>query len=129
MGAAEHDWVRQNVLIEGLQDSVSLGEVHQGFLHYAGEGSSVPEVQKQTLGLVRELVGDGLADLGTPNRGRFDAWNLPLDDAMARIEDAYVTHFDDRWGWVTSAWLRLTDKGEKLALELYRADDSGDPEH
>jgi hypothetical protein len=125
VGAAEHDWVRQNVLIEGLQDSVSLGEVHQGFLNYAGVGSSVQEVQKQTLVLVRELVSDGLADLGTPNRGRFDTWNLPLDDAMARIEDAYVTHFDDRWGWVTSAWLKLTDKGEKLALELYSADESG----
>jgi hypothetical protein len=29
-----------------------------------------------------------------------------------RIEDAYVTHFDDLWGWRTMCWLNLTDKGD-----------------
>jgi hypothetical protein len=42
---------------------------------------------------------------------------------MAKIEDAYVAHFDDRWTWVIMCWLDLTDKGEQLALERYHADE------
>jgi hypothetical protein len=41
---------------------------------------------------------------------------------MAKIEDAYITHFDDRQRWQTTVWLNSTDKGEKLALELWHAD-------
>jgi hypothetical protein len=41
-----------------------------------------------------------------------------------QIEEAYVTHFDDRWNWVTMCWLAPTEKGKKLGLELYHADES-----
>jgi hypothetical protein len=88
------------------------------------------EAQVLTLDMIRELVSEGLFVLGVPTRhGGFDAWNLPLDVAMTKVEDAYVKNFDDRWGWTTMAWIDQTEKGKKLALELYSADDSDNPTH
>lgn len=125
--APETKWVREGVLIEGLQDAVALGEVHNLFAHYGAESQRpISQVQQLTLHLIRELVEDGLTLLGTPDRrGNFNAWDLPLDDAMAKIEDAYMTHFTDRRGWTNVVWLNLTDDGESVASELYRA---GGPE-
>jgi hypothetical protein len=75
--------------------------------------------------MIRELVSEGLFVLGAPTRrGEFDAWDVPLDVAMTKIENAYVKNFDDRWGWVTIAWLNQTDEGKKLALDL---DQSSEP--
>jgi hypothetical protein len=125
--ATEHDWVKENLLIEGLQDSLHLSEVHQQFRSRGSAERPPHEVQQLTLSMIRELVSEGLFVLGEiegPKREpRFVPWDLPLDEAMAKIEDAYVTHFDDRWGWVTMCWLHLTDKGKELALELYHADE------
>jgi hypothetical protein len=121
--APESEWVREGVLVEGLQDAVALGEVHNLFAHYGAESQRpTSQVQQLTLHLIRELVEQGLAVLGTPDRrGNFNAWDLPLDDAMAKIEDAYITHFADRRGWTHMGWLNLTDQGEQVALELYHA--------
>jgi hypothetical protein len=125
--ATEHDWVKEGLLIEGLQDSIYLGEVHSSFLPETGPPRPMHEIQQLTLNMVRELVAEGLFVLGniagTKRNPRLAPWDLPLDAAMAKIEDAYVTHFDDRWNWITMCWLHLTDKGEKLALELYHADE------
>ena len=125
MTASDNDQVRENLLIEGLMDAISLGEVHGAYFGQdAAHAPPVPQVQKQTLDMIRELVSEGMFVLGVPTRrGEFEAWDLPLDVAMAKIEDAYVKNFDDRWGWTTMVWMDQTDKGKKLALELYHADD------
>jgi hypothetical protein len=126
MDGTEHDWVMENLLIEGLQDWIHLSEVHTAFMPEGDGARPLHEVQQLTLNMIRELVGEGLFVLGMPSgrrNPRFIPWDLPLNAAMDKIEDAYITHFDDRWGWVTMCWLNLTDKGEKLALELYHADE------
>jgi hypothetical protein len=41
---------------------------------------------------------------------------------MAKIEEKYVTNYDDRWGWTACPWLQLTEKGRALALQMYHAD-------
>jgi hypothetical protein len=87
----------------------------------------VAEAQRLTLSMIRELVDEGLFDLGEIVRNTndgFEAWNLSLDEAMAEIEEKYVTNFDDRWGWTACAWLQVTDKVRSLALQLYHADNS-----
>jgi hypothetical protein len=96
--------VKVNLLIEGLQDYISLGEVHGDFFGQdAAHGPPIPQVQKQTLDMIRELVGEGLFVLGMPTRrGDFTTWDLPLDVAMAKIEDAYVKNFEDSWSWIPS---------------------------
>lgn len=124
---SEHDDVKEGLLIEGLQDWIRLGEVHSTFLFDNHTPKRpVAEAQQLTLSMIRELVEEGLFDLGTIVRkghSGFEAWDLPLDEAMARIEEKYVANFDDRWGWTACAWLQLTDKGRALALQLYHADD------
>ncbi|WP_173399786.1 hypothetical protein [Mycobacterium canetti] len=125
--ATEHDWIKEGLLIEGLRDWIDLSEVHATFLTDTEPRRPVHEVQRLTLSMIRELVSEGLFVLGVPGGGRrnprFEPWDLSLDAAMAKIEEAYVMHFDDVWGWRTMCWLNLTDKGEKLALELYHADE------
>jgi hypothetical protein len=127
MNASDHDQVVENLLIEGLSDAISLGEVHGDFAR-RGNTETLPirQVQELTLKTIRDLVHDGLFVLGNPNRGSFNSWDLPLDAAMAKIEDAYVKHFDDWWSWTAMVWMNLTEKGKELALELYHADE---PDH
>ena len=131
MTSFDRDQVKENLLIEGLMDAISLEEVHGAFFGQdAAHAPHVPEVQTQTLDMIRELVREGFFVLGVPTRqGGFDAWDLPLDVATAKIEDAYVKNFDDRWGWTTMVWMDQTEKGKKLALELYHADDPDHPSH
>jgi hypothetical protein len=127
MNDPEHDWVKEGLLIEGLQDWSSLEGVHQAFKSRNTDAPRpVHEVQERTLSMIRELVSEGLFVLGVPTgrkETRFAPWDLPLEAAMAKIEDAYVNHFDDRWGWTTFVWLNPTEKGKKLALELWHADE------
>jgi hypothetical protein len=126
LSTSEHDDVKEGLLIEGLRDWIRLGEIHQEFLFDDDTPKRpVDEAQELTLNMIRELVDEGLFDLGEITRNTndgFEAWNLSLDKAMAEIEDKYVANFDDRWGWTACAWLQLTDKGRALALQLYHAD-------
>ncbi|MDT5101100.1 MAG: hypothetical protein QOC76_4837 [Mycobacterium sp.] len=127
VGARDCDDVKEGLLMEGLQDWIYLSWIHAGFEfdHYTPK-HSVAEAQKLTLRMIRELVDEGLFILGEPDKkaaSGFQPWDLPLDEAMTMIEHKYVTNFDDRWNWVTCAWLELTEKGKALALELYHADD------
>ena len=127
MTDTHHDQVRENILIEGLRDWIHLSEIHSAFMPKDGSALSLPDVQRQTLGMVRELVTDGLFVLGVPsptkdNPAGFTVCDLPLGAAMAKIEDAYIVHFDDR-DWQTIVWLDQTSKGKELALQLWDADE------
>jgi hypothetical protein len=131
MKTSEYDQVKENLLIEGLQDWITLGNVHTAFM-YEGHSPKRPlqEAQDLTPKIIRELVSEGLFVFGVPSSSKddptgFTQWNVPLEAAMASIEDAYVGKFADRWGWTTMVWLSQTDEGEKLALKLYHADEQG----
>ncbi len=121
---AEYQQVREHLLIEGLMDAVSLGEVHTAFMFEDHEPKRpLQEAQELTLTMIRDLVANGLFALGVPSRrGEFESWTLPLDAAMTKIEEAYVQNFDDRWGWTSIVWLNQTETGKELAEELYRGD-------
>jgi hypothetical protein len=127
VGRRDYDDVKEGLLIEGLQDWIHLSEIHQAFaFQNHAPKRPVAEAQQLTLRMIRELVDEGLFILGVPDKkapSGFKPWDLPLDEAMAMIEHKYVANFEDRWNWVTCAWLSLTDKGKALALELYHADD------
>jgi hypothetical protein len=126
VGARDYDDVKEGLLIEGLQDWIYLSWIHAGFEfnnHIATR--SVAEAQELTLKIIRELVDEGLFILGEPDKkaaSGFKSWNMSLDEAMNEIEHKYITNFEDRWNWVTCAWLELTEKGMALALKLYHAD-------
>ncbi|HEV7851438.1 MAG TPA: hypothetical protein VGP27_08760 [Mycobacterium sp.] len=127
VGASEHDDVKERLLIEGLQDWIHLSEIHQAFaFENHAPKRPVAEAQQLTLNMIRELVNEGLFVLGEPDNKRpsgFESWGVSLDEAMAEIQHKYVKNFDDRWNWVTCAWLELTERGKALALKLYHADE------
>ena len=124
MTVSDHDLVKINLLIEGLQDYISVGEVHGDFFGQdAAIAPPILQVQRNTLDMIRELVSEGWFVFGMPTRrGEFTTWDLPLEAVMAKIEDAYIRNFDDRWGWMHVVWLNQTEKGRELAIKLYHSD-------
>jgi hypothetical protein len=110
---------RENILIEGLDDSVDLGGVHQ-YVVQEDPSLSLSEVQDNTLEIIRSLVDDGLVELGSMSGkgGHFVTWETSLDESMQEIHDVYVNHFDDRGLWIWYCWLNLTSKGEQIAESL-----------
>ena len=105
VGARDYDDVKERLLIEGLRDWIYLSWIHQAFAFESRMPKRpIAEAQRLTLNMIRELVEENLFVLGEPDNNRpsgFTTWNMSLDEAMAEIEDAYVTNFEDRWNWVT----------------------------
>ena len=78
------------------------------------------QVQRETLETMRSLVSGGLFELGdlSGEGGSLVAWSGSLDESIQKISDVYVAKYDDPPAWVWSAWMELTDKGERLARAL-----------
>lgn len=109
-------------------DRIALSWVHgQFFGQDATQAPPVSQIQRSTLRMIRELISERLFVLGNLASSKthptdFIEWDLPLDDAMAKIEKTYIDNHDDRDSWYFMVWLTHTAKGEKLALEIYRED-------
>jgi hypothetical protein len=108
--------VRNELLLDSLGKPVDLNAVDY-HVRQQNPSASPPEVQNETLEIIRSLVSDGLFRLGAVSEKgeQFVAWNQPLDHSMHKISRVYVRHYDDPEKWMFSAWMELTDKGEQLA--------------
>ena len=51
-----------------------------------------------------------------------DGWGCSTDEAMQRVRDLYIDHYDDVDVWIWRVWLDLTETGEKLARQLELSD-------
>jgi len=102
-------------------DAISLGNVHTAFM-YDNHSPSDRCTRRRFLTLDMIVSGGECYRIGVPSQGRFDAWDLPLDVAMAKSK-TLREELRCRWGWTTMVWIDQTEKGKKLALELYHADD------
>jgi hypothetical protein len=109
--------VRENLLLKGLGKPLALNAIDWK-VKQQNPSATPSEVRDETLEAVRSLVDDGLFWLGDVYMDRFFGWKRPLDRSMNRISHQYVDHYDDPKRWMYSAWLKLTDKGERLALSL-----------
>jgi hypothetical protein len=109
---------RESILLQGLIDWVALDRVHYDVAQ-ANEGSPLSVVQSKTLELIQSLVGEGLFELGgvTTDDG-FIRWDGPLSESIKRIQDVYVTNFNDRNVWPWFCWLNLTEKGQRVAEDI-----------
>lgn len=47
-----------------------------------------------------------------------DGATLTLDEAMARVHDLFITHYDDPGMWAFAIWLKLTKTGKRVATAL-----------
>jgi hypothetical protein len=111
--------VRAELLTDGLADYVDLGAVDSQVTRH-NPSATVSEVQRETLEMIRSLVSDGLFELGdlSGEGGSLVAWGESLDESIQKISDVYLAHYDDPPAWVFSAWMELTDKGERVARAL-----------
>jgi hypothetical protein len=109
--------IRDNLLLKGLGRPVALNAVDWK-IKQQNPSASDAQVQRETLETIRTLVDDGLFRLGDVNKFRFVASKQPLDRSIRRISHRYVGHYDDPKRWMFSAWMKLTDKGQQLALSL-----------
>jgi hypothetical protein len=119
---------RDEVLLRGLIDWVALQRVHSRVAQEnAGEPLAV--IQDKVLDLIRSLVTDGLFELGdlATSNHRFGAWDGPLDESIQRIRDVYENQFDDDPEWWFYCWLKLTEKGRKLAEAIEASRDLAQP--
>lgn len=92
---------REKILFEGLTDWVKLYEVHD---HVAREdtSASLADVQRRTLKLVRSMAEEGVIALGDmiDYGAHFRDWDIPLDEAIARISADYVDDFQNRYNCI-----------------------------
>jgi hypothetical protein len=111
------EMIRDNLLLKGLGRPVPLNAIDWK-IKQQNPSASDAQVQKETLETIRTLVDEGLFRLGDVNKFRFVASKRPLDRSMHKISHRYVGHYDDPRRWMFSAWMKLTDKGQELALSL-----------
>jgi hypothetical protein len=111
--------VRAQLLLGALEGALPLTAVDSSVTQQ-NRSASVTEVQEETLQTIRSLVSDGLFELGdlSGEGGSLVAWSGSLDESIQKISDVYVAKYDDPPAWVWSAWMELTDKGERLARAL-----------
>ena len=124
-----------NLLIEGLVDDVGAYWVASVAMQVGG-ASTQAEVREMSLQMIREVVQQGLMDIGDtvgigydPNllalykRVEFRPWKLPFKEAMDRVEREWrALDRDPDLGEI--CWLVDTEKGKELARQLL---DRGNP--
>ncbi len=122
--------VRRRLLLDSIGRPADLNAVDR-LVRQHNPTASPPEVQSETLELIRSLVNQGLVRLGgmraerEHSPDRFVSWGHPLDHSIRKITQIYVKHYDDPERWMYSVWLQLTDKGEQLARSIETTDLDG----
>jgi hypothetical protein len=109
--------IRDNLLLKGLSRPVPLNAVDWK-VKQQNPSASDAQVQQETLEAIRTLVDEGLFRLGDIENRRFVASKQPLDRSIRKISNRYVGHYDNPKRWMYLAWMKLTDKGQQLALSL-----------
>lgn len=107
---AARNRLRAELLTSGLYDLVPLAEI-ESVITRDPLAATTADQQELALSVMRSLVDDGLME--------FEGWdNLPLDEAMARVRDLFISNYDDPGAWAFAVWLRLTESGKRIAEHL-----------
>lgn len=120
-----------DLLIRGLDDDIQASEVASVTM-LVGGAATQDEVREMSLRLIREVVQQGLMDVGDtvgigydPNllalykRVDFRPWKLPFKEAMDRVEREWnALGRNPSLGEI--CWLVNTEKGKELGKELHR---------
>lgn len=84
-------------------------------------GETVTDRQNVVLRTIRSLLDDGVMKVGDILSGsdeRVVPWDLTTDDAMERVRDLFVDHYNELTLWDFTIWFQLTPTGERLARTL-----------
>jgi len=100
-------------------ESLSLSDI-DSIIQYDYRAEPLPTRQSRVITAIKSLLNDGLIVIGDPGFAGepVESWQLPTEEALARLHERYVTHYDDfsKWGWCT--WFELTPEGERAAVPL-----------
>ncbi len=106
-------------------ESLSLSDIDSK-IQYDYRTEPLSERQARVMTAVVSLLTEGQAVIGEIVGGTgatVDPWKLSTEEALVRLRELYVAHYDDedRWGWVV--WFALTPEGERGA-EAWKGDTS-----
>jgi hypothetical protein len=77
--------------------------------------------QSRVIAAIESLLTDGLLVIGDivgASDEYVDPWKLSREEALARLRELYVTHYDNEAGWTWTTWFALTPDGERAAVTL-----------
>jgi len=103
------------IVVAGLFGPIPLDWLHD---HLGSDAGDLAAVQQRTLDMIRQLLREGLFDVGTPTDAGYAQWLMSADEAITEISNAYVEHFTDRDRWSDTVALYLTPKGQALGRKL-----------
>ena len=106
--------LRAELLVSGLSDWVSLGEVQQ-IISAFRLADTDEDRRKLVTATIGSLLRDGLMELGElPASGNpFLAWT-PVANALDRLRERFVERYDEPETWDYSIWLNLTELGRQV---------------
>jgi hypothetical protein len=101
------------VLGLGATDSVGFGEIQAVMVRLGDRDRS--SADRHGIATVERLIRDQLAMIGSlwQDASGFEQWDLPVDDAMARLE-AEVGAAHEPADFLSLPWLALTNRGVEL---------------
>lgn len=113
---------REKILLDGDSDWVKLRQVHD-YVAREDPSSSLADVQRRTLGLLRTMADEGVIAFGDPvdHGARFKDWDIPAEAAIARLAAEYIDRFNESLRWPWMLWFRVTDKGKQIG-KAYEAE-------
>ncbi|OBH59680.1 hypothetical protein A5682_00065 [Mycobacterium mantenii] len=125
-GTGGEEFLRNELLLDGLAMCVPMAQVTSVTKRNHLADTVVAE-QNLVLRTIRSLLEDGLMKIGDilgASDERVVPWDLSIDDAMDRVVDLFVGHYDEPTLWDLTIWLQLTPEGERLAESLKRRTNS-----
>jgi hypothetical protein len=101
-------------------ECLSLSDI-DSIIQYDYRTEPLTTRQSRVMTAVASLLSEGLVVVGAIVGGTgatVDPWRLSTEEALARLRELYVAHYDDwdKWGWVV--WFALTPDGERVAAPL-----------
>lgn len=102
----------REILQAGLDDWVPLAAI-ESFARLGSQGDVGDDIREQSLQAIKELVLNGLAEIGEVSDGGFFECDQPLDDSLDRVRE--MCKRTDRNTWGFSLWVSNTPDGDQVA--------------
>jgi len=111
--------------MRGCDDWVNAAEV-TSVAKFTGHAQSEDEIRSVSLKLIREVVQQGLMEIGDlPDEGRrLKLWPMTSQECLDRVEREWnALGRNPSLGEI--CWLQNTDKGDALGEEAFKRRDAG----